>query len=218
LQTNGGGIDALAVDSSGNLYVSGILAAPNLGSGVAVFSSGANGDAVPVRVIGGSATTIVGLGAVPIAVDSADNIYISTADPLGPDSILIFNSGASGNVPPTSTIGGPATTINAIQGLALDSAGNIYVSNVPSDPNGLQEILVFGAGSTGSVAPIRTISGSATTIAGVGNLALDSAGNIYVLDGVNLLKFAPTATGNAAPVATITTPTSLIFDNSIAVH
>jgi hypothetical protein len=51
-----------------------------------------------------------------------------------------------------------------------------------------------------------------------GNLALDSAGNIYVLNGINLLKFAPNATGNVAPVATITTTLSLIFDNSIAVH
>jgi len=217
LQINQGGISALTLDSFGNLYVSGVLAAPNLGSGVAVFSPTASGDAVPIRIISGSATTIVGLGAVPIAVDSADNIYISTADLGEPDSILIFNSSASGNVPPTSTIGGPATTINAIQGLALDSAGNIYVSNVPSDsPN--EDILVFSAGSTGNVAPIRTISGSATTMSSIGDLALDSAGNIYVLNDLDLLKFASNATGNAAPIATITTPPGLAFINSIAVH
>ena len=121
-------------------------------------------------------------------------------------------------MPPSSTIGGPATTINSIAGLALDSAGNIYVSNIPSDQNALPEILEFSAGSTGNVAPTRTISGSATTMSVGGNLALDSAGNIYVLNQLNLLKFAPDATGNVAPIATITTATSLIFANSIAVH
>jgi hypothetical protein len=218
LQVNSGGINALAVDNAQNLYVSAVLATPNLGSGVAIFSPTASSDAVPIRVIGGNATTIVGIGPIPIAVDSADNVYISTADPLVPDSILIFNSSANGNVPPTNVIGGPATTINSIQGLAVDSAGNIYVSNIPSDQSALQDILVFSAGSTGNVPPIRTISGSATTITGVGNLASDSAGNIYVLNGVNLLKFAPNATGNVAPIATITTADSLVFDYSIAVH
>lgn len=218
LQVNQGGINALAVDSSGNLYVSAVLAAPNLGSGIAIFSPTASGGAVPIRVIGGSSTTIVGLGSIPIAVDSADNIYISNADPLAPESVLIFNSSANGNVPPTSTIGGPTTTINSIQGLATDSAGNVYVSTTPSDPNALPEILEFSAGSTGDVAPTRTISGSATTMTEGGNLALDSAGNIYVLNAENLLVFAPAATGNVAPIATITTPLSLIFDFSIAVH
>jgi hypothetical protein len=213
-----GGINALAVDSSGNLYVSAILAAPNLGSGIAIFSPTAGANAVPIRVIGGSATTIVGVGPMPIAVDTADNIYISNADPLAPESVLIFNSSANGNVPPSSTISGPTTTINSIKGLATDSAGNVYVSNFPSDPTALPEILEFSAGSTGNVAPIRTISGPATTMTAGGNLALDSTGNIYVLNTENLLVFAPNSTGNVAPNATITTATSLIFDYSIAVH
>ena len=51
-----------------------------------------------------------------------------------------------------------------------------------------------------------------------GNLALDSAGNIYALNAVNLLVFAPNATGNVAPIATITTPLSLVFDFNIAIH
>jgi hypothetical protein len=216
LQDNGGGINALAVDGSGNLYVSAILA--NAGNGVAIFSATASSNAVPTRTIGGNATTIVGIGAIPIAVDSADNIYISSADPLAPDSILIFNSTANGNVPPTSTIGGPTTTINGIQGLAVDSAGNVYVSNIPNDQNAPADILEFSAGSTGDVAPTRIISGPATTIGSIGSLALDSTGNIYVISDADVLKFAANATGNVAPIAMITSAPGLVADYSIAVH
>jgi len=216
LQENGGGITALAVDSSGNLYASAILA--NAGNGVAIFSPTASSNAVPTRTIGGNATRIVGLGSTPIAVDSADNIYISSADLLAPDSILIFNSTANGNVPPSSTIGGPTTTINSIQGLAVDSAGNIYISNVPSDQNATPDILEFSAGSTGDVAPTRIISGAATTIGSIGSLALDNAGNIYVISDANVLKFAANATGNVAPIAMITSAPGLVADYSIAVH
>jgi hypothetical protein len=205
-------INALIVDSTGNLYVS-------AGSSVQIFSPTANGDAVSIRTIGGSATTITGVGSISLAVDSGNNIYVSSGITVAdtPESILIFNSSANGNVPPTSTIGGPLTTINFIQGLAVDGAGNIYVSNVPSDsPNA--DILVFSAGSTGNVAPIRTISGPATTMSSIGNLALDSAGNIYVLNDLGLLKFASNATGNVAPIATITTAGGLVFSKSLAVH
>ena len=101
-----------------------------------------------------------------------------------------------------------------IEGVAVDSQGNVYVSNV--DGAGVFSIFEFSAGSTGNVAPMRTISGSATTMNAIGNLTVDSAGNIYVLNDINILKFSPTATGNVAPTATIS---SMFFENfNIAVQ
>jgi Beta-propeller repeat len=200
-------ISALALDNSGNIYVS--AAELPVGSsqsyrsyaGIAIFSSTANGNAAPTRVIAGSATNIVG---VQIAVDSAGNIYTTGGD--GQEaSILIFDSSANGNAPPTGTLAGSNTMIDDPTGVALDSAGNIYVSNL-SLIDATSSILVFSAGSTGNVAPIRVISGSATTMGAIGNLCLDSAGNIYILNVINYLKFAPNATGNVAPIATITSP------------
>jgi hypothetical protein len=37
----------------------------------------------------------------------------------------------------------------------------------------------------------------------VGNLRVDSTGNLYVVEGSTILKFAPGAKGNVAPIATI---------------
>jgi hypothetical protein len=78
------------------------------------------------------------------------------------------------------------------------------------DLNGTPSILEFSPGSTGNVAPIRTISGSATTMGRFGALRVDSAGNIYVLSvaeaggsATSILKFSSTATGNVAPSTSI---------------
>jgi hypothetical protein len=210
---------ALALDSSGNIYVSSYV---NVGGilypGVSIFSASADGNVAPTKVIAGSATTISGFSPGQIAVDSANHVYTAGGSLPQPDSILIFNSSSPGNGPPTSSITGSNTMIEDVVGIALDSEGKIYVANGNVTGVSTPSILVFSAGSTGNVAPIRTISGSATTISSIGNLALDSAGNIYVLNDLNLLKFAANATGNAAPIGTITTSPGLLSTNSIAVR
>jgi hypothetical protein len=212
-------ISALAVDSSGNIYVSSTVVVNGLEYlGISIFPPTASGDVAPTKVIAGNATDIfpVGFGAGQFAVDSADNIYIAGGSLQDPDAILIFDSSSTGNVPPTNTLSGSNTMIDDVTGVALDDAGNIYVANgnvMGSTPS----ILEFSAGSTGNVAPIRILSGSATTMVSPGNLSLDSAGNIYVLNNLNILKFSPSATGNVAPAATISS-VGFVEVNSIAIR
>jgi hypothetical protein len=206
-------ISGLAVDSSANVYVSsGLIKGGLVNPGISVFPSTANGDVAPSNVI--TMTNIGTFTMGQIAVDSAGNIYVAATDPLAPGAILIFAANSTGTVPPTSTITGPETMLDGVEGVAVDSEGNVYASNISS--TGAFSIFEFSAGSTGNVAPMRTISGSATTMNAIGNLTVDSAGNIYVLNDINILKFSPTATGNVAPTATIS---SMFFENfNIAVQ
>jgi hypothetical protein len=103
----------------------------------------------------------------------------------------------------------------------VDSSGNVYVSSYLLKSGVINAgISVFPSTANGDVAPakviimtapMRTISGSATMMSALGSLALDSAGNIYVLNDLNILKFSPTAMGNVAPTATIS---SMFSENS----
>jgi hypothetical protein len=192
------GIGALALDNSGNLYVSSYV---NIGGilspGVSIFSNTANGNVAPTKVIGVNASP------GQIAVDSANNIYAAGGTLAQANVILIFNANSTGNAPPTSMIAGSNTMLEDVVGIEVDSAGNIYVANGNANGVSTPSILVFSAGSTGNAVPVRTIAGAATTMIAPANLSVDSAGNVYVLNDLNILKFGPNATGNVAPSATI---------------
>jgi hypothetical protein len=207
-------VGALAVDGSGSVYAYANVEVDGIEySGIRVFAPTADGDVAPIKVIGGNATGMNLLG-IQIAVDSAGNIYVPGGNSTRVDSVLIFNSSAAGNVLPTAVLSGSNTLINEAVGVALDSTGNIYVGD-SSGPS----ILEFSAGSTGNVAPIRTISGPATTLSAIGNLTVDGSGDIYILNDQTIVRFAPDASGNVAPAATIRNyEFGLSPSHGIAVH
>ncbi len=192
----------MAADHEGNIYYYAYIFNPNGDPTASIF-------VIPPG--GGAARTISGISvnsfSNQIAVDSAENVYVAHGD-----SVLIFDSSANGDVPPSATLGGPDTTIQNAVGAALDGDGNIYVS----DSTG--RVLEFSADASGDTAPIRTISGSETTLAAgtAGPLAVDEVRNIYVLNSSDILKFGPEASGNAAPTSAIQTPIDSVVSYSIA--
>jgi hypothetical protein len=213
-------IAAIAVDSAQNLYaVTGLAVGTgptgHIYTGVAVFAPNASGAFAPSKTIVGPLTEISN-NASQMTTDAAGNLYIASGPNISPGSIQIFNSAATGNVAPTATLAGANTTIDNAQGVAVDTAGNIYVSS--SGLNGPATILKFGAGSIGNVAPVQAITGDPNSMESVGNLRVDSTGNLYVVDGSTILKFAPGAKGNVAPIATISSSAFTFPSGPIAVQ
>jgi DNA-binding beta-propeller fold protein YncE len=121
-------------------------------------------------------------------------------------SILHFSNAlaATGNVTPTATISGAATTLSSPQHLLVDPTANrLFIAN-----SGASSILVYEtvASVTGNTPPTRTISGSATLLVVPHDLALDTVNNaLYVADGTQILVFqsASTASGNVPPIHNI---------------
>ena len=173
---------------------------PFIGS-VLVYPVGSDGDATPAADIAGSNT---GLGRVEgIAVSSSGEIYVSNADK---HTVVGFASGSTGNVAPNIVIAGSETGLSYPNPLAFDRFGNLYVDNCGScSGSGQDAIEVFAPGSSGNVAPLRTISGSMTGLGQIDGLAVGQSGEIYVANAreSDVLVFGAREHGNVAPIRTI---------------
>src|SRR5208282_200695 len=169
----------IALDSAGNIYVT--VTNPNLGPGaVNVYSAGSNGNVAPGFVIGGT-NPHLGFGpAGPrgIVIDRAGEIDVAVPQHEGGSAIEFFAPGSSGDVNPVATISGCTSRLFSPSAVALDAVGNILVANgteyaLSCNPmSGGNDVLVYGAGSNGDVAPIVSIAGAATDLAGAAGIAV----------------------------------------------
>jgi sugar lactone lactonase YvrE len=126
-----------------------------------------------------------------LVVDGSGNIYVAntndaTIQKVAPDgtvTTLAGTSGSTGHVDAT----GSAALFNLPQGIVLDSAGNLFVS----DPGSSTIRKVTPAGVVTTVAGTAGTSGSAdgTGVAALFSnpygMAIDSADNLYVADNGN---------------------------------
>jgi sugar lactone lactonase YvrE len=193
------GPDGVALDSSANIYVS------NHDS-ITIYAAGSNGNVAPLRSIKGVNTGLVAPGS--IALDLSGDIYVANqfggAEKSG--SITVYTSGTNGNVAPKATISGSKTQLNFSRGIALDSSGNIYVTNFLAS-----SVTAYPAGSDGNVAPSLTIGTPSTGLAGPAGITLDSAGNIYVTNPFapfsaslgSITVYGAGSDADVAPIATI---------------
>ena len=160
-----------------------------------------------------------------IAVDTAGNIYTSSVDDYSRIRMITKSTGYITTIAGTGTYGysgdnGPATAaqLRAPYGIALDTAGNIYLTD--ADNNNLRMV-------TRSTGIITTIAGSGTfgysgdngpatsaELYGPFGVALDTAGNIYIADAYNgrirmvtsnTLTSTQTLTPSSAPTMVPTT-------------
>jgi hypothetical protein len=178
---------SVATDSAGNIYV-----------------ADSNNDTIRKITPGGVVTTLAGTAGVRgdtdatgaaasfneprgVATDSAGNVYVSSnatirkITPAGVVSTLAGMAGLFGSTDAT----GAAARFGGSQGIATDSAGNVYVA----DGNAIRKVTPAGAVTTfaGTAASSGNTdaTGAAASFLGPFGVATDSEGNVYVADTNN---------------------------------
>jgi len=101
-----------------------------------------------------------------LALDSTDLVYVTNSSTTS-SAVFVYSPSSNGVATPVSIISGNKTGLSGLNGISLDSEGNIYVGNnyvvtTSGKTTNAAEILVFPAGSTGNVPPGFIIGGSNT--------------------------------------------------------
>lgn len=185
------GPTGVAVDGAGNVYVAdagnSTIRKVTAGGSVTTFA-GLAGVAGSADGVGGSARFNAPQG---IAVDSVGNVYVadtnnSTVRKITAGGVVTTLAGVTGQV---GTADGPASSarFNGPYAVAVDSAGNVYVSDFFNST--IRKISVGGtvttlAGTVG-VAGDADGTGAAARFNQAYGLAVDSSGNVFVADTYN---------------------------------
>ncbi len=196
---------AIAVDKRGTVYATNASDGPG---GITIFGPNRNG-CMAANVIAGSRTYLS--HPYGIAVDEDGTIYTANSDmDFGPVGITEYRPGVLGNVAPIRRIAGPRTLLDQYTlFLALDHEHNLYVTQDIMTARGFEpSVLEFARHADGNAAPMRVISGAqtllrgeTTQLSGMGDLAVDHSGNIYVLTADGAINiYPPGAQGNAPPI------------------
>jgi hypothetical protein len=140
------------------------------------------------------------------------------------NSVTQYPVTATGNVTPAVTLAGDKTGIDLPFGIASDEVGSLRIGNCFGGFRGIGgSVTSYVDFAKGNSAPIATIAGQNTGLTGgVGQVALDNAGDIYVyqiaLSKQEITVYDRGATGDVAPIATIRgSNTQLFSPNGIAV-
>jgi uncharacterized protein (TIGR03437 family) len=207
---------ALAVDSSGNVYI-----AENGDSRIRKIDaksldiSTVVGNGTPGFSDGSDATKAQMNSPTGVAVDSSGNLYI--ADSLNRRIRKVASGGSISTFAGNGTFsysgdGAPAgkAQLNTPQGVAADAAGNLYVADTLNNvvrkvsPNGIISNYA-GNGGAGSSGDGNAAIGA--QLNGPQGLALDAAGNLFIADTLNAkVRKVSAADGAITTVAGSGTP------------
>ncbi|MBK7631989.1 MAG: SBBP repeat-containing protein [Ignavibacteriales bacterium] len=177
---------SIAVDNSGNVYVTGYSQAGQNGYDITTIKYDSSGDSVWVEIFN---TPEVGSSdfANSLVIDTLGNVYVSgwryTSSSTTADNYLTIKYNSAGLQLWVADYNGPANSIDIPSSIAVDGNGNVYVTG------NSQNSLVSGAdndyatvmyNSSGVQQWVSRYNGPANGQDESKSIAIDDSGNVYV--------------------------------------
>ena len=224
----------IAVDSAGNLYVADTVNFTIRKITPTVVSGVTNWVVTTIAGSAGNLGSVDGTGSAArfdypssVAVDQAGNLYVAdrnTIRQITPSVVggvtnwvvtTLAGNGYNGSADGT----GSAAQFNGLHGIAVDGAGNLYVSDAlntmirevtPTVVSGVTNWVVTTiAGSAGNQGFTDGTGSAAKFNQLQGNLAVDRTGNLYVADWNSIRQITPTVVNGVTNWVVTTLPNSV---------
>ena len=173
----------IAVDGSGNVYITGYTASSGEGGYDAIIAKYDNSGTIQwQRTLGGTGDDR-GYG---IAVDSSGNVYIigyTDNSGTGSNDALIAKYDTDGLFKWQRTFGNPNVNVNLnVENgvdIAVDGSGNVYISgSTNSSGAGDYDAFIAKYNTSGTLLWQRTLGGANADVGY--DIAVDSSGNVYI--------------------------------------
>jgi uncharacterized delta-60 repeat protein len=173
------GTNAIAVDSSENVYVAGWSAGTE-NTDYVVIKYNSNGDQQWAQRYNGPGNDYD--APYGIALDSSGNVYVtgtSTGDGTGFDYTTIkYNN--DGVQQWAQSYNGSGNAYDAAQALAVDDSGNVFVAGVSTAQNGLGDCVTIKYDTDGNQQWVKVYDGPANGTDYGNSVAVDDSENVYV--------------------------------------
>ena len=175
-----GGND-IAIDSSGNVYVTGESKGSSTGRDYATIKYDSAGNQLwEVRTYNGPVNS--NDCATKIAIDSSGNVYVtgwSVGSGTGHDYATIKYD-SSGNQLWVARYNGPGNNTDHARGIAIDSSGNVYITGWSVGSGTGQDYATVKYDSAGNQLWVKRYNGPGNGYDGGNDIAVDSSDNVYV--------------------------------------